>query len=239
MRGGILIYHTISTHERWLPAGIATPPGQFAEHMVMLRRSRLRAVPLAEMVEHCLTHGRLPRGAVAVTFDDGYTDNFTAAAPVLRAMNIPATFFVATDFIGLRWQSPLGPIPAIRREQIVRMAAEPLFTFGSHAASHRTMTELAPDALQREMLRSAAALESLTGERIDLLAYPFGDFDERVMAAAAACGYRAAFAVHARRAGPMSIPRIPVHTRDNPRRLGFKLSRWYRPVRRILRAGAT
>ena len=229
MRGGILNYHTISTHERWLPAGIATPPEAFAEHIV----------PLAEMIEYFLAHGRLPPGAVAVTFDDGYADNCAAAAPVLRAMDIPATFFVATDYIGLQWISPLGPIPAIRREQIAQMAAEPLFAFGSHGAGHRPMSRLSPNALERELVRSAAALEELTGRTVDTIAYPFGDFDESVTAAAAACGYRAGFAVHNRRPDPLSIPRIPVHTRDRPRRLAFKLSRLYCGVRRMLRAAQT
>ncbi len=238
MHGGILIYHTISTHDRWLPAGIATTPEQFTEHMRMLRRSRLRIVSLAEMAEYFLAHGRLPRGAAAVTFDDGYADNFTVAVAVLREMGIPATFFVSTDLIDSSWDSPLGPLAAIRREQIVQMASDPLFTIGSHGAGHEAMTKLDPAALRKELVRSAAILESLIGDRVQWLAYPFGDFNETVAGAAAECGYRCGFAVHADDPGPFGIPRIPVHTRDHPRRLAFKLSRWYQPARRLLRKTA-
>ena len=38
----------------------------------------------------------------AVTFDDGYEDNFRIAAPILRKLGIPATFFVVSDFVGSR-----------------------------------------------------------------------------------------------------------------------------------------
>ena len=116
------------------------------------------------------------------------------------------------------------------------MAADPLFAFGSHGASHRPMTRLDDAALRGELVGSAVELERLTGRRAWAVAYPFGEFDGRV-AAAAECGYRAGFAVHDPPPGPMTLPRIPVHTSDNRRRLAFKLSRWYRPARRLVHAG--
>jgi len=239
MHGGILIYHTISAHAEPLPAGIATDPEQFARQIEMLRRSRVRIVPLAEIAEHFREHESLPRGAAAITFDDGYADNFTAAAPVLRAFDVPATFFVASDLIDLHWASPNGPIHAIGREHIRKLAAEPLFDFGSHGASHNPMTELNGPTLRDELLRSAERIESFCGKPVEMIAYPFGAFSERVCNAAAVCGYKFGFAVHNHRPTPMSIPRAPVHTRDSVPRVAFKLSRLYRPMHRLLRRGAS
>lgn len=235
MTGGILVYHTISAHRRLLPAGIATDPERFARQIERLARSRLRIVPAAEMAEHLRAHGRLPRGTAAITFDDGYADNATEAADVLRAFDAPATFFIATDQIGLHWSSPLGPIPAIRREQLRKLAAEPLFDLGAHGASHNDLTRLDGPALRDELRRSAEQLAAVVGRPIEQIAYPFGACDPRVCSMAAACGYTRGFAVHAAAATPMSVPRIPVHTRDTPGRLAFKLSRFYRPMHRLLR----
>ena len=55
---------------------------------------------VSEIVD-CLENGRaLPAGAVAVTFDDGFIDNYTHAFPVLRSRNIPACIFLSTEYVG-------------------------------------------------------------------------------------------------------------------------------------------
>ncbi len=55
-------------------------------------------LPLTDAVER-LRGGRLPAAAACITFDDGYVDNVEVAAPILKKLGVPATFFVATDFI--------------------------------------------------------------------------------------------------------------------------------------------
>ena len=54
---------------------------------------------LEELVER-MARGALPRNALAITFDDGYRDNLTHAAPILARYGLPATIFVSTGFIG-------------------------------------------------------------------------------------------------------------------------------------------
>lgn len=71
-------------------------------------------LPLDEAAKR-LTQGTLPPRALALTFDDGYADNFTVAAPVLKKHGLPCTFFVATGFLdgGRMWNDTL--IEAVRR----------------------------------------------------------------------------------------------------------------------------
>ncbi|MCP5157222.1 MAG: polysaccharide deacetylase family protein [Ectothiorhodospiraceae bacterium] len=62
-----------------------------------------------------LDDGTLPARTVCITFDDGYVDNLEVAAPILRSLGIPATVFVATDFLerGIMWNDRI--IEAVRR----------------------------------------------------------------------------------------------------------------------------
>jgi len=69
----------------------------FATHMKALRDS-FNVVGLADAVE-MLGEGCLPPRAVAITFDDGFADNYHVALPVLRRLRLEATVFIASDFI--------------------------------------------------------------------------------------------------------------------------------------------
>ncbi|MBL8325988.1 MAG: polysaccharide deacetylase family protein [Rubrivivax sp.] len=68
------------------------------ESLVRLLASAYRVLPAGEAVSR-LTDGTLPRGALSITFDDGYADNAQVALPILRRHGVSATFFVATGFL--------------------------------------------------------------------------------------------------------------------------------------------
>ena len=95
----ILAYHGID----WLSEpvvnwdGLQVRPRVFRSHLRELSR-RYHVVPLSTVMD-ALTNGTgLPDDAVAITFDDGYRNNLTVAAPILKEFGFPATFFVSTGF---------------------------------------------------------------------------------------------------------------------------------------------
>jgi peptidoglycan/xylan/chitin deacetylase (PgdA/CDA1 family) len=90
------MYHRIGDDGRD-PWYLRVDPRRFDEQLELLCE-RYRPVTLQEMVV-AATAGEVPPGAVAVTFDDGYEDFFTAATPVLERRGMPATLFVATGFV--------------------------------------------------------------------------------------------------------------------------------------------
>jgi peptidoglycan/xylan/chitin deacetylase (PgdA/CDA1 family) len=92
--GIVLMYHRVA-EPRDDPWGLCVSPCRFAEQMEALARGA-RTVPLAALPE-AVAAGR---AAVAVTFDDGYADNLSAALPVLERHGIPATVFLATGWVG-------------------------------------------------------------------------------------------------------------------------------------------
>ena len=97
------LYHGV--HADGIDLGLRDSSGkhvaraEFAEQMERLKEVR-PVVSMRQIAD--AHHGRaeLPKGAVAVTFDDGFRNNLTQALPVLEAVGIPATLYVATGFIG-------------------------------------------------------------------------------------------------------------------------------------------
>lgn len=92
----ILMYHRVhdATSDPW---SSCVSPMHFNEHMEHLRR-HFTLLRLGELVA-LLAARRLPRRAVAITFDDGYADNLWNAKPILKHWDVPATVYVASGYI--------------------------------------------------------------------------------------------------------------------------------------------
>lgn len=97
--GFILLYHRVAAIAAD-PWSLAVTPSHFAEHLEVLRR-HYRPMSLAQLAAGASS---LPRGAVAITFDDGYADNWHNAVPLLRQAGMPATFFVTAGMVGSQRQ---------------------------------------------------------------------------------------------------------------------------------------
>lgn len=99
-RAIVLRYHAVTPggDVDYAAPEICMPVDAFRLQMAFVRRA-YRVVALGELVEAVRHDRALPPGAIAVTFDDGYADNHTLAAPILRALGVPATVYVATASI--------------------------------------------------------------------------------------------------------------------------------------------
>jgi peptidoglycan/xylan/chitin deacetylase (PgdA/CDA1 family) len=92
-RALILVYHRVTPLD-FDPEWLAVHPGRFGEQLDVLRRHyNVLSVP---KLHECMQKGKVPRKAVAVTFDDGYADNLLDARPLLERYDVPATCFVTT-----------------------------------------------------------------------------------------------------------------------------------------------
>lgn len=94
----VLCYHGVVSEEASPPRWTEVTRARFRAHMTFLR-ARYRILPLLDLVESLRRGDSLPAYAAAVTFDDGYRNNFTCAFPVLRELGIPATIFLTTGFL--------------------------------------------------------------------------------------------------------------------------------------------
>lgn len=117
-RLSILIFHRVLAERDPLLDDL--PDAAAFEACMRWVRDWFNVIPLAEAVVR-LQRGALPARALAITFDDGYADNQQIAAPILRRLDLPATFFVATGFLGGEnmWNDRV--IEAIRRSQAAEL----------------------------------------------------------------------------------------------------------------------
>src|SRR5881394_1625536 len=92
----VIAFHRINDQ---LPSDGLTCSGAKFEAFCRFFRRYFKVVPLSDQVAG-IRAGRPMGGTLSITFDDGYVDNFEVAAPILRKLDLPATFFIATGFIG-------------------------------------------------------------------------------------------------------------------------------------------
>lgn len=96
-RALVLLYHRVAD-EASNPFGLCVKPAHFEEHLQLIRRLGT-PTPLGDLVA-AVRSSRVPDNAICLTFDDGYLDNYTTAAPLLEKYDIPATIFFTTGSAG-------------------------------------------------------------------------------------------------------------------------------------------
>jgi peptidoglycan/xylan/chitin deacetylase (PgdA/CDA1 family) len=231
----VLCYHAVS--ERF-PAPLSVTPDAFERQLDHLVRAGYRGATFDDAVR--ASGGR----TVAVTFDDAYLSVLRLAKPLLDAVGYPGTVYAPTAYLDapdrpLSWAGIEQWIGGEFERELLPMSwdqlgelAEAGWEVGSHTASHPRLTTLDDDALRRELTESRATVEQRLGRPCPTLAYPYGDHDERVVAAAGAAGYAAAGTLPGRlpRPRPLAWPRIGVYHSDDERRFRMKVSR---PMRRL------
>lgn len=233
----VLCYHALSS--TW-GAQLSVTPESFERQIELLAQRGYRGVRFSEAVTSP-QHERV----VAITFDDAYRSVLEIAWPILERFDLPATVFVPTDGIGtdgpLHWPGIDHWLDGPFERELAPMSWAELATLaaagweiGSHSGSHPHLTQLDDAALEDELARSKAACERHLTHPCDSLAYPYGDVDARVVAAATHAGYKAAATLPRRLVplGPLESPRIGVYRRDSDFRFRLKISPTLRRLRR-------
>jgi peptidoglycan/xylan/chitin deacetylase (PgdA/CDA1 family) len=214
----ILSYHSICAGRP--PLRIS--PALFAEQMEWLSRNA-RVVPLGGMVEALTQHESLPPRTLALTFDDGFRDFYTDAAPVLRRFGFAATVFLPTAYCGRTNRWPAQPKwveeqPLLDWSQILELAGQGI-AFGAHGVTHRDLTELPEPDAELEILGSKREIEAQVGGRAEFFCYPYGRWNAGVRELVAR-HYRGACATVAGvvepGADPFALPRVDAHYVRHP-----------------------
>ncbi len=177
MRGTltILMYHRVLPPDLWTNAplvNLVMPEPAFRAQMELLASS-FAPVRLDEGLRALRENAVRGRALVAVTFDDGYADNHAFAAPVLRKLSIPATFFLVAGHLGtdaeLWFDRAARLFAGARPDQLAHAAksvAAPLPANASRAEFMAVLKTLAPEA--RDAMLDAIPLSPATPPRGEL-----------------------------------------------------------------------
>lgn len=168
----ILMYHSV--HPRH---SLAVEPRLFRQQIAWLVEN-YRVVTLDQYIESKVA-GNLPASWAAVTFDDGYRDNYVHAYPVLKEFACPATIFVASSFIETEDRGQSGPdagfypqLEALTWEELRAMA--PLVRAGAHTHSHVDLGRASVEDMLQELDLNRHLIRTNLGQEPRVLAFPWG-----------------------------------------------------------------
>jgi peptidoglycan/xylan/chitin deacetylase (PgdA/CDA1 family) len=199
----ILMYHQLRTApDSARQRALYVRPRDFAAQVRGLRRAGYTAVTLQRVWD--AWHGRatLPRRPVVFSFDDGYASQVRVALPVLRRYRWPGVLNLAVD-----WIDDLGGDAAVRR------LIEAGWQIDGHSRTHPDLTKASDARLRAETAGARTELQQRFGVDAGFFAYPFGRYDDRVIAALREAGYLAATTVKrglATRENPYALARVQV-----------------------------
>ena len=186
----ILMYHSVNPNA--LPGNrLAVSVNTFERQMRFLKTHHYKVVPLEAIAGLIKDRKKTPPKTVALTFDDGYKDNYTYAFTILKKYNLPATIFIIVNEVG-RPQSD-----RLSWDEIKAMQDTGLINFGSHTLTHKYLEEIkAEGELIKEVFDSKRILEARLGRKVNAFSYPSGRFTAAMRQMVIDAGYKLAVATN-------------------------------------------
>ena len=229
-------YHAVT--KSWLHH-LAVDPVALEEQVSGLLRRGYYPASMEEVVANS-------RRALHVTFDDAF-QSVATALPILARLGVRSTIFACPEYaldgrpvdipeLASEARDYPAELATMAWDQLREVTAEGV-EVGSHSLRHNHLTQLSDTELARDLHESRAWLEAELGRPCRFLAYPYGDADRRVHAAARAAGYQAAFASPGRErpVNLFALPRVGIWRSDGTARVAFKTSRLGRRLTRSYR----
>ena len=221
----ILVYHRFGPV---VADSMTVTTAVFASQLKYLSENGCTIVPLHDVVNFAAGHGELPPRAVAITADDGHRTVFSDMKPLVERYRIPVTLFIYPSAIS-------NASYAMTWEQLAELKATGLFSVESHTYWHpnfhiekrRLSAEEYRKFVDSQLNKSRQVLERRLGGHVTMLSWPFGIYDDELIAAATKSGYVAAFSIERRKVSRsdnvMALPRFIVTDGDIGQRFGSLL----------------
>jgi peptidoglycan/xylan/chitin deacetylase (PgdA/CDA1 family) len=217
----VLVYHRFGPK---VADSMTTTTKVFESQLQWLKDHQYTVIPLRTLVKYLRGQGPPPPPkSVVITADDAHKTVYTEMLPLVRKYNIPVTLFIYPSCISRASY-------AMTWEQLKELQATGLFDMQSHTFWHpnfkKEKRKLKPAEYQKlvdtQLTKSKASLEKRFGTTVDVLAWPFGIYDDELEKAATKAGYVMALSIDRRNASPaekiMAQPRYLMVNGDNIKR---------------------
>lgn len=181
----VIVYHSVRPIYEGMPEDVhlfTVSPEVFESQIKYLHDGGYNVVPLSDLVLASEGKMILPSKPVAITFDDGWENQYVYAFPVLKKYNATATFFIFSNAMGhTKWMT----------WDMVREMQNAGMTIGSHTKTHPYLKQITDKVkLDEEIAGSKKIIEAQIGREVSLFAYPFGEYTEELGAIVKSAGYK-------------------------------------------------
>ncbi|KAF0218663.1 MAG: polysaccharide [Geobacteraceae bacterium] len=206
----ILLYHRFGPT---VADGMTVKTLVFESHLKYLRDNGYKVIPLRRLVDYYLKKGPPPPPrSVVIVEDDAHKTVYSDMAPLVKKYGVPVTVFIYPSAIS-------NAKYAMTWDQIRELKKTGLFDFQSHTFWHpnfkRDRKKMKPAEFEKsvdtQLTKSKARIEKELGVKVDMLAWPFGIYDDYLLKKAASSGYAATFTIERHHAGAgdnvMKLPR--------------------------------
>ncbi len=207
----ILLYHRFGPV---VADSMTVTTAVFISHLDYLQSHGYRVIPLRTLIDAFLKKGPPPPPhSVVIAVDDGHKSVYTEMLPLVQKYRIPVTLFIYPSAIS-------NASYAMTWDELRSLRKTELFDIQSHSywhpnfkIEHRRLTQ---EAYQRfvdlQFTQSKAKLEKECGATVDIMAWPFGIYDDFLISRLSQAGYVAALTIEAHRVTPsdqvMKLPRF-------------------------------
>ena len=168
----VLMYHSITNKEEDYPYSISV--SNFINHIKYIHK-RFKVIDLNETLFYLQNNKDIKEPCFAITFDDGYRNNFTHAYPILKKFDMPFSIFVATNFINTKRETFMN------WDEVIELSNDPLVTIGSHSVNHPNLLSLEKEDIKYEIEASKKIIESKINKEVKYFAYPSGGHNDEVI----------------------------------------------------------
>lgn len=184
----IIFYHDIGGKGSY-----AVSEKAIREQFEWIRDNGIKVVPLEDLISRLENPKPYDGRVIVITFDDGYKSMYTKLLPLVREFGYPVTLFVYTDFVSEKGDK------SITWDNLREMQKSGI-DIQCHTQSHADLLKLsakdtddAREKMFREIYLSRKKIEQKLGKRVDLLAFPFGYYDNKTIQLAEYAGYKRVF----------------------------------------------
>lgn len=188
IRVPVLMYHHIepmAQAKNKRHTSLTVDSGEFDKQMSYLVSSGYTTITADQLAAALINHGVLPAKSIVITMDDGYSDIFNYAFPILKKYNLKANLMIATGLVENPGYLTWG--------QLREMVGSSLVTAYDHTWSHNSLPADSREKAQNEILTAKKQLEQNLGKTVDIFAYPYGSQNARVINLLREDGFVAAF----------------------------------------------